>query len=247
MPISSTSPKLVILDRDGTINEDSDHFVKSPDEWLPLPGALQAIARLSQMGWQVVVATNQSGLGRGLFDIVALNGMHEKMKQLLAVEGGRIEAVFFCPHVASDMCHCRKPLPGLFEQIGERFRADLCDVPAVGDSLRVLQAASAAGAQPHLVRTGKGLQTSLRDDGCLPERLIHEDLSTFGLLASTAGQMNDGQICPKKSWGRMPWLPVGDRGACDMALMLSITHDRCIEPYSRQHCDGGRSALFGGK
>lgn len=202
MPISSTSPKLVILDRDGTINEDSDHFVKSPDEWIPLPGALQAIARLSQMGWQVVVATNQSGLGRGLFDIVALNGMHEKMKQLLAVEGGRIEAVFFCPHVASDMCHCRKPLPGLFEQIGERFRADLCDVPAVGDSLRDLQAAAAAGAQPHLVRTGKGLQTALRDD--LPSgTVIHDDLSHFvDYWLQQQAQLNDGTDLPEEKLGQ---------------------------------------------
>ena len=202
MPISSTSPKLVILDRDGTINEDSDHFVKSPDEWIPLPGALQAIARLSQMGWQVVVATNQSGLGRGLFDIVALNAMHEKMKQLLAVEGGRIEAVFFCPHVASDMCHCRKPLPGLFEQIGERFRADLRDVPAVGDSLRDLQAAAAAGAQPHLVRTGKGQQTSLRDD--LPSgTVIHEDLSHFvDYWLQQQAQLNDGTDLPEEKLGQ---------------------------------------------
>ncbi|CAK7053284.1 D-glycero-beta-D-manno-heptose-1,7-bisphosphate 7-phosphatase [Saezia sanguinis] len=202
MPISSTSPKLVILDRDGTINEDSDHFVKSPDEWIPLPGALQAIARLSQMGWQVVVATNQSGLGRGLFDIVALNAMHEKMKQLLAVEGGRIEAVFFCPHVASDMCHCRKPLPGLFEQIGERFRADLRDVPAVGDSLRDLQAAAAAGAQPHLVRTGKGQQTALRDD--LPSgTVIHEDLSHFvDYWLQQQAQLNDGTDLPEEKLGQ---------------------------------------------
>ena len=202
MPISSTSPKLVILDRDGTINEDSDHFVKSPDEWIPLPGALQAIARLSQMGWQVVVATNQSGLGRGLFDIVALNAMHEKMKQLLAVEGGRIEAVFFCPHVASDMCHCRKPLPGLFEQIGERFRADLRDVPAVGDSLRDLQAAAAAGAQPHLVRTGKGLQTALRDD--LPSgTVIHDDLSHFvDYWLQQQAQLNDGTDLPEEKLGQ---------------------------------------------
>ena len=202
MPISSTSPKLVILDRDGTINEDSDHFVKSPDEWIPLPGALQAIARLSQMGWQVVVATNQSGLGRGLFDIVALNAMHEKMKQLLAVEGGRIEAVFFCPHVASDMCHCRKPLPGLFEQIGERFRADLRDVPAVGDSLRDLQAAAAAGAQPHLVRTGKGQQTALRDD--LPSgTVIHEDLSHFvDYWLQQQAQLNDGTDLSEEKLGQ---------------------------------------------
>ena len=113
--------KLVILDRDGTINQDSDDYIKSPEEWIPLPGALEAIARLNHAGWQVVVASNQSGLGRGLFDMATLNAMHAKMNKLLTAVGGRVDAVFFCPHGPEDQCHCRKPLPGLFEQIGERL------------------------------------------------------------------------------------------------------------------------------
>ncbi|MBC7732436.1 MAG: D-glycero-beta-D-manno-heptose 1,7-bisphosphate 7-phosphatase, partial [Bacteriovorax sp.] len=151
-----TPTKLIILDRDGTINEDRDDYVKSPEEWVPIPGALDAIARLNHAGWRTVVATNQSGLGRGLFDMSALNAMHVKMNQLLAKQGGRIDAVFFCPHAPADACHCRKPLPGLFEQIGERFGVNLAEVPVVGDSLRDLQAGMAVGCRPHLVRTGKG-------------------------------------------------------------------------------------------
>ena len=149
--------KLAILDRDGTINVDSDEFVKSPDEWLPLPGALEASAKLNHAGWHVVVATNQSGLGRGLFDVAALNAMHAKMFKLLAAAGGKVDAVFFCPHAPDDGCHCRKPGPGLFEQIGERFGIDLHGVPTVGDSLRDLQAGAAAGCEPHLVLSGRAL------------------------------------------------------------------------------------------
>lgn len=176
--MAETENKLVILDRDGTINEDSDAYVKSALEWVPIPGALQAIARLNQMGWRVVVATNQSGLARGLFDITSLNAMHEKMHRLLAMEGGRVDAVFFCPHGPDDACHCRKPQPGLFEQIAKRFRVDLQHVPAVGDSLRDLQAAASAGAIPHLVLTGKGQKTQAK--GGLPEgTVIHQDLAAF--------------------------------------------------------------------
>jgi D-glycero-D-manno-heptose 1,7-bisphosphate phosphatase len=146
--------KLVILDRDGTINQDSDDYVKSPEEWIPLPGALEAIARLNHAGWQVVVASNQSGLGRGLFDMATLNAMHAKMNKLLTAVGGRIDAVFFCPHGPEDQCNCRKPLPGLFEQIGERLGIVLNGTHVVGDSLRDMQAAVAAGCSPHLVLTG---------------------------------------------------------------------------------------------
>jgi D-glycero-D-manno-heptose 1,7-bisphosphate phosphatase len=148
--------KLVILDRDGTINEDRDDFVKTPEEWVPFPGALEAIARLNHAGWHTVIATNQSGLGRGTFEMVTLNAMHTKMNQMLAKQGGRIDAVFFCPHAPDQACTCRKPLPGLFEQIGERFGVDLRDVPVVGDSVRDLQAGAAVGCRPHFVRTGKG-------------------------------------------------------------------------------------------
>src|SRR4051794_3783193 len=155
-----TPLQLIILDRDGTINADRDDFVKSADEWEPLPGALEAIARLNHAGWHTVIASNQSGLGRGLFDTAALNGIHLKMNQALARVGGRIDAVFFCPHTPADSCHCRKPLPGLMEQIGDRYGVDLADVLVVGDSLRDLQAAAAVGARPHLVRTGKAAQLS---------------------------------------------------------------------------------------
>jgi D-glycero-D-manno-heptose 1,7-bisphosphate phosphatase len=148
--------KLVILDRDGTINQDRDDYVKSADEWVPLPGALEAIARLNHAGWRVVVASNQSGLGRGLFDVAALNAMHTKMHKLLAAAGGRIDAVFYCPHSPEETCNCRKPLPGLYEQIGERYGMDLKGVHTVGDSLRDLQAGAALGCAPHLVYTGKG-------------------------------------------------------------------------------------------
>ena len=124
--------KYIILDRDGTINRDSDDYIKSPDEWQPLPGALEAIARLSQAGWHLVIASNQSGLGRGLFDVATLNLIHEKMNKLLTAAGGRIDAIFYCPHVPQDKCSCRKPLPGLFEQIGDRLGAQLDQVHAVG-------------------------------------------------------------------------------------------------------------------
>ena len=137
--------KLVILDRDGTINVEREDYVKSPEEWEPLPGAMEAIARLNHGGWHVVIATNQSGLGRGLFDMASLNAMHAKMNRLLMEFGGRVDAVFFCPHSPEDGCDCRKPMPGLFEQIGERYGLELRGLPAVGDSLRDLQAAAAVG------------------------------------------------------------------------------------------------------
>ena len=173
--------KLVILDRDGTINVQSDDFIKSADEWLPLPGALEAIAQLNHAGWHVVVVSNQSGLGRGLFDVAALNAMHTKLHKQLAVVGGRIDAIFYCPHSPEEKCNCRKPLPGLFEQIGERYGVDLKQVPTVGDNLRDLQAGVAAGCEPHLVLTGKGAQH--RGQPLPPEypagTWIHEDLAAF--------------------------------------------------------------------
>ena len=178
-----TPVKLIILDRDGTINEDRDDFVKTVDEWVPIPGALEAIARLNHAGWHTVIATNQSGLGRGTFDMATLNAMHAKMNQLLAKQGGRIDAVFFCPHAPEDACNCRKPLPGLFEQIGERFGVDLNDVPVVGDSLRDLQAGAAVGCRPHLVRTGKcaQLDKAALDALCaqVPGTTVHADLVAF--------------------------------------------------------------------
>ena len=188
--------KLVILDRDGTINEDSAEFVKSPAEWEPLPGALEAIARLNHAGWHVVVASNQSGLGRGLFDVDMLNAIHTKMHKALAGVGGRIDAVFYCPHAPTEGCHCRKPESGLFEQIGERYGVDLADVPAVGDTLRDMQAGSAVGCEPHLVLTGKG---AAYRDRTLPEGFpahtrVHADLAAFvaALLAREAEPAHEG-------------------------------------------------------
>jgi len=172
--------KLVVLDRDGVINLDSDQYIKSPEEWKPIPGSLEAIARLTQAGFRVVVATNQSGLGRGLFDMATLNAMHDKMHKAVNQLGGRIDAVFFCPHAQDAGCDCRKPKPGMLREIAARFGLALTGVPVIGDSLRDLQAASAAGARPVLVLTGKGEQT-LKSGG-LPEGTeIHRDLAAAAL------------------------------------------------------------------
>ena len=146
--------KLIILDRDGVINQDSDLFIKSVAEWRPIPGSAEAIARLNHAGYRVVVATNQSGISRGLFDTATLNLMHDKMHKLVAQAGGRIDAVFYCPHKNDDHCACRKPAPGMFEEIAKRFRVSLAGVPAVGDSLRDLVAGAAMGCQTMVVRTG---------------------------------------------------------------------------------------------
>jgi len=168
--------KLVILDRDGVINIDSEHYIKSPAEWKPLPGSLEAIARLTKEGYHVTVATNQSGVGRGLFDVDALNAIHNKMTDAAKAEGGRIDAVFYCPHTAKAGCECRKPQPGMFRRIASRFNSGLGDVFAIGDSLRDLQAAEAAGAHPVLVLTGYGEKT--KKEGKLPEgTLIFADLA----------------------------------------------------------------------
>ncbi len=164
--------KLVILDRDGVINFDSPNYIKSPAEWKAIPGSPEAIARLNQAGYRVVVATNQSGVGRALFDMDTLNAIHKTV----AAAGGRIDAVFFCPHPADSSCDCRKPKPGMFERIAACYNIDLTSVPAVGDSLRDLQAAATAGALPMLVLTGKGEKTLA--DGDLPEdTLVFKDLA----------------------------------------------------------------------
>ncbi|PPE69074.1 D-glycero-beta-D-manno-heptose 1,7-bisphosphate 7-phosphatase [Caldimonas thermodepolymerans] len=175
--------KLLILDRDGTLNEDRDDFVKSPDEWQPLPGALEAVARLNRAGWTVVVATNQSGLARGLFDVATLEAMHAKMAALLAAHGGRVEKVYYCPHGPDDGCDCRKPRPGLFRRIAEDFGVDLSGVPTVGDSLRDLQAGAALGCATHLVRTGKAARLDAAGLAELCQRVpgtqVHADLPAF--------------------------------------------------------------------
>ncbi|WP_454691563.1 D-glycero-beta-D-manno-heptose 1,7-bisphosphate 7-phosphatase [Achromobacter aloeverae] len=159
--------KLIILDRDGVINQDSDAFVKSPDEWIALPGSLQAIARLREADWTVVVASNQSGLGRGLFDMATLNAIHAKMRREVAVAGGAIDAIFICPHLPDEGCDCRKPLPGMYRQIAARYDVDLAGVPAIGDSLRDLQASATVGCAPWLVKTGNGIKTMAK--GGMPE------------------------------------------------------------------------------
>jgi D-glycero-D-manno-heptose 1,7-bisphosphate phosphatase len=158
--------KLVILDRDGVINHDSASYIKSPDEWRPLPRSLDAIAWLTQADCHVVVATNQSGVGQGIFDMATLNAIHDKMHKAVAQAGGRIEAVFYCPHTNSDACGCRKPKAGMLEEIGRRFNTRLQGVPVIGDGLRDMQAAAAVGAEPMLVLTGKGAAT--RREGGLP-------------------------------------------------------------------------------
>ena len=159
--------KLVILDRDGVINYDSAAFIKTPDEWKPIPGSLEAIAHLTQAGYRVVVATNQSGIGRGLLDMGALNAINDKMCKAAIQAGGRIDAMFFCPHANTDNCNCRKPATGMFKEIADRFGVELNGVPAIGDSLRDLQTAAAVGAIPILVLTGKGKKT--KAEGELPE------------------------------------------------------------------------------
>ena len=154
-----TAMKLIILDRDGVINFDSSQFIKNPEEWKPIPGSPEAIARLNQAGYRVVVATNQSGIGRGLFDMAMLNAIHDKMYKTCALVGARIDAVYFCPHTAESHCHCRKPDTGMLEEISERYNIGLAGVPTVGDSLRDLQSAATMGALPFLVLTGKGTKT----------------------------------------------------------------------------------------
>lgn len=168
--------KLAILDRDGVINHDSDQFIKTPDEFKLIAGSAEAIARLNHAGYHVVVATNQSGVGRGLFDMATLNAINEKMMRLVGQIGGRIDAVFFCPCAADSHCECRKPKPGMFLEIAERFGMDLKGVPSVGDSLRDLQASAAVGAQPILVLTGKGRKT-LETGGLPPGTRVHADLA----------------------------------------------------------------------
>jgi D-glycero-D-manno-heptose 1,7-bisphosphate phosphatase len=183
--VASRPAKLAILDRDGVINYDSDQYIKSPDEWRPVPGSLEAIARLNHAGYRVVIATNQSGIGRGLFDMAMLNTIHEKMHKALAHAGARIDAVFFCPHTADSKCDCRKPRAGMLIEIGKRFGMELTGVPCIGDSLRDLQAADAVGALPILVLTGKGEKT-LREGDFPKSTVIYPDLAfaVSALLAS---------------------------------------------------------------
>ena len=176
--------KLIILDRDGVINQDSDGYIKSPEEFIPIPGSLEAISRLNQADYTVIVVTNQSGLARGLFTIDDLNNMHDKLKHLLSEVSGHVDDILFCPHGPDDNCDCRKPKPGMLEEIAQRYNTNLKGVPAVGDSLRDLQAAQAVGAQPVLVKTGKGPRTleaiaSLPDESKLSSVQVYDNLSDY--------------------------------------------------------------------
>ena len=174
--VQSRATRLIVLDRDGVINHDSDQFIKSPDEWRPIPGSLEAIARLNHAGYRVVVATTQSGVGRGLLDFSTLSAIHDKMHRALAHVGGRVDAIFYCPHTAESRCECRKPKAGMLREIGVRFNVDLTGVACVGDGLRDLQAAQTVGAQPMLVLTGKGEKT-LREGGFPENTMIFPDLA----------------------------------------------------------------------
>ncbi len=175
--------KLVILGRDGILNHFRDDHVKAPEEWEPIPGAMEAVARLNHAGWHAVVATNQSGIGRGMIDMASVNAVHAHMLRQLMAVGGRIDAVFFCPHTPEDGCDCRKPQPGLMRDIGKRYGIDLKQVPMVADTLRDLQAAAAAGCEPHLVLSGRaeGLDPAqvrhIVDQ--VPGTEVHLDLAAF--------------------------------------------------------------------
>ena len=169
---------LIILDRDGVINQDSDEYIKSADEFIPIPGSLEAISRLNHAGFSVMVATNQSGIARGLYTIETLNTMHDKLRRLLSAFGGHIDGIFYCPHGPDDHCECRKPNTGLFLDIAQRSKCTLSEVYAVGDSLRDLQVAEAVGANPVLVKTGKGLRTLEHKDE-IKHIPVYDDLSHF--------------------------------------------------------------------
>lgn len=174
--------KLIILDRDGVINQDSDDYVKSLEEWIPIPGSIEAIAQLSQAGWTVAVATNQSGLARGYFSAETLEAMHQRLRELVVAQGGDIALIEHCPHGPDDACDCRKPLPGLFRRIADHFDLkDLHGVPTVGDSRRDLEAGLQLGADPILVRTGKGLRTL--------EKPLPPGTRVFDDLAAVAGAL----------------------------------------------------------
>ena len=176
---------LIVLDRDGVINHDSEDFIKSEDEWRPIPGSLEAIAALTKAGFTLAIASNQSGIARGLFDQATLDAMHAKMLRLVHDSGGRISRIVYCPHGPDDGCDCRKPRPGLLEQLARHFDTSLAGVPVVGDSLRDLEAAASVGARPILVRSGKGRRT----EATLPERFA--SVAVYDDLAAAAHDLID--------------------------------------------------------
>ena len=170
-------PRIVVLDRDGVINRDSPDFIRSPDEWQPLPGSLEAIARLSAAGVPVVVASNQSGIGRGLFSLDTLAAIHARMIAAVREAGGELAGIFFCPHLPDEGCDCRKPLPGLLHRIERELHCSLAGQPAIGDSLRDLEAAAAVGARPQLVRTGNGTACEAEALERWPDLPVYDDLA----------------------------------------------------------------------
>jgi D-glycero-D-manno-heptose 1,7-bisphosphate phosphatase len=189
--------KLIIIGRDGTLNQFREDHIKEPSEWAAIPGALEAVSRLNHAGWHVVVATNQAGIGRGMIDMSSVNAVHAHMMRVLHGLGGRIDAVFFCPHTPEDACTCRKPLPGMMFDIGRRYGVDLSHVPMVGDTLRDLQAARAAGCPPHLVRSGRAaaldeaqLQGILEQ---VPGTVVHNDLAAFATHLLNTAHVVDSQ------------------------------------------------------
>lgn len=174
--------KLIILDRDGVINEDSDAFIKTVDEWIPIPGSIEAMARLYQAGYTLAIATNQSGIARGYYDVSTLNAMHAKLHDLLAKQGGKVAYIAYCPHLSSDRCACRKPNPGMLLTIAKHFGIAPQQATVVGDSLRDWQAAAAVGAAYAQVRTGKGLHT-------LADNQLPADIPVFNNLADYANSL----------------------------------------------------------
>lgn len=172
------SRQVIVLDRDGVINEDSDDYIKSPDEWLPINGSLEAIKRLNKAGYKVAVATNQSGIARGFYDEATLAAMHDKMQALLAQRGARVDEIVWCPHGPTDNCLCRKPKPGMLIQIAQRFGIKPSQMVFVGDSISDIKAARLAGIKPVLVKTGKGEKTlsKLAPDDEIP---VYNDLAHF--------------------------------------------------------------------
>jgi D-glycero-D-manno-heptose 1,7-bisphosphate phosphatase len=190
--------KLVILGRDGILNEYRENHVTAPEEWIAIPGALEAVSRMNHAGWHVVVATNQAGIGRGMIDMAAVNAVHVHMNQQLMVQGGRIDAVFFCPHTPEEDCDCRKPKPGMMLEIGRRYGVDLSQVPLASDTLRDLLAARAAGCEPHLVQSGRA--ATLDDDQLhdilaqVPGARVHGSLAAFAEFLLKRDNVNDSMV-----------------------------------------------------
>ncbi len=187
--------KLVILGRDGILNIYREGHVTIPEEWTAVPGALEAVSRINNAGWHVVVATNQSGIGRGMIDMAVINAVHAHMNQQMMAQGARIDAVFFCPHTPEEDCACRKPKPGLLREIGRRYGTDLSQVPFASDTLRDLLAAQAAGCEPHLVQTGRA--AALSDEQLedilqqVPQTRVHDNLAAFADFLLRRGEVHD--------------------------------------------------------